>query len=84
MSDAKVIDPFVSTEAVVEVDDVTSGLLKKRSETAAEGKLVPAAAARKQMKQWLFKILFHEDALADLEEVFGWSQDHHPEVNAAV
>jgi plasmid stabilization system protein ParE len=26
-----------------------------------------------------FKILYHQDALADLEEVFDWSRDKHPE-----
>ena len=26
-----------------------------------------------------FKILYHEDALADLEEIFEWSRDKHPE-----
>ena len=26
-----------------------------------------------------FKILYHEDALADLEAVFDWSREKHPE-----
>ena len=26
-----------------------------------------------------FKILYHEDSLADLEEIFEWSRDKHPE-----
>ena len=26
-----------------------------------------------------FKILYHEDALADLEEIFEWSREKHPE-----
>jgi plasmid stabilization system protein ParE len=26
-----------------------------------------------------FKILYHEDALADLEEIFDWSRERHPE-----
>ena len=26
-----------------------------------------------------FKILYHEDALDDLEEIFDWSLDKHPE-----
>jgi plasmid stabilization system protein ParE len=26
-----------------------------------------------------FKILYHEDALADLEEIFEWSREGHPE-----
>jgi plasmid stabilization system protein ParE len=26
-----------------------------------------------------FKILYHEDALADLEEIFAWSRDQRPE-----
>ena len=26
-----------------------------------------------------FKILYHEDALADLEEIFSWSREKHPE-----
>ena len=26
-----------------------------------------------------FKVLYHEDALADLEEIFSWSKDKHPE-----
>jgi plasmid stabilization system protein ParE len=25
-----------------------------------------------------FKILYHEDALADLEEIFEWSREKHP------
>ena len=25
-----------------------------------------------------FKILYHEDALADLEEIFDWSREKHP------
>lgn len=27
----------------------------------------------------VFKILYHEDALADLEEIFSWSNEKHPE-----
>jgi plasmid stabilization system protein ParE len=26
-----------------------------------------------------FKVLYHEDALADLEEIFTWSREQHPE-----
>ena len=26
-----------------------------------------------------FKILYHEDALTDLEEIFRWSKEQHPE-----
>jgi len=26
-----------------------------------------------------FKILYHEDALADLEEIFEWSRQQHPD-----
>ena len=26
-----------------------------------------------------FKILYHEDALADLEELFDWSREKHPD-----
>jgi plasmid stabilization system protein ParE len=26
-----------------------------------------------------FKILYHKDALADLEDIFDWSRDNHPE-----
>jgi plasmid stabilization system protein ParE len=26
-----------------------------------------------------FKVLYHEDALADLEEIFEWSRERHPE-----
>lgn len=26
-----------------------------------------------------FKIFYHEDALADLEEIFDWSREKHPE-----
>ena len=26
-----------------------------------------------------FKVLYHEDALADLEEIFEWSREKHPE-----
>jgi plasmid stabilization system protein ParE len=25
------------------------------------------------------KVLYHEDALSDLEEIFGWSREKHPE-----
>jgi plasmid stabilization system protein ParE len=25
-----------------------------------------------------FKVLYHEDALADLEEIFEWSRERHP------
>ena len=25
-----------------------------------------------------FKVLYHEDALADLEEIFDWSRERHP------
>ena len=28
-----------------------------------------------------FKVLYHEDALADLEEIFEWSRDKHPETS---
>ena len=26
-----------------------------------------------------FKVLYHEDSLADLEEIFDWSRENHPE-----
>jgi plasmid stabilization system protein ParE len=26
-----------------------------------------------------FKVLYHEEALADLEEIFEWSREHHPQ-----
>jgi plasmid stabilization system protein ParE len=26
-----------------------------------------------------FRVLYHEDALADLEEIFNWSREQHPE-----
>jgi plasmid stabilization system protein ParE len=26
-----------------------------------------------------FKVLYHEDALADLQEIFEWSREKHPE-----
>ncbi|MGD0298361.1 MAG: type II toxin-antitoxin system RelE/ParE family toxin [Bryobacteraceae bacterium] len=26
-----------------------------------------------------FKVLYHQDALADLEEIFDWSREKHPE-----
>jgi plasmid stabilization system protein ParE len=26
-----------------------------------------------------FKVFYHEDALADLEEIFSWSRERHPE-----
>ena len=26
-----------------------------------------------------FKILYHDDALADLKEIFDWSREKHPE-----
>jgi hypothetical protein len=26
-----------------------------------------------------FKVLYHEDALADLEEIFEWSRERHPD-----
>ena len=26
-----------------------------------------------------FKILYHENAIADLEEIFSWSRENHPE-----
>jgi hypothetical protein len=26
-----------------------------------------------------FKVLYHEDSLADLEEIFEWSREKHPE-----
>ena len=26
-----------------------------------------------------FKVLYHEDALADLEDIFEWSREKHPE-----
>jgi plasmid stabilization system protein ParE len=26
-----------------------------------------------------FKVLYHEEALADLQEIFEWSREHHPD-----
>ena len=28
-----------------------------------------------------FRVLYHEDSLADLEEIFEWSREKHPETN---
>lgn len=53
-SDAKVIDPFVSTDEAA-IDDATTRLLEERVQTADQGKTVPAAAAREQMLRWLSK-----------------------------
>jgi predicted transcriptional regulator len=55
MAKAKSIDPFVSSEAPVEVSSATSRILKQRMKTADEGRLVSAEEARKRIRQWLSK-----------------------------
>ena len=49
------IDPFVSTEPGVELDDETRRILEERIKCADEGRLIPAAEARKRINQWLSK-----------------------------
>jgi hypothetical protein len=55
MAKVKTIDPFVSDEPAVEISPATSRLLKERMKTADQGRLVPAAIARRRIQQWLSK-----------------------------
>jgi hypothetical protein len=49
------VDPFVSNEPEVRLDAATSRILKQRMETANQGRLVPAEAARQRIERWLSK-----------------------------
>jgi hypothetical protein len=46
------VDPFVSNEPEIEVDDATSRILKQRAKTADEGRVVPAKTARQRIQKW--------------------------------
>ena len=49
------VDLFVSAEPDVEVSAETHRILDERIQSASEGRLIPAAAARKRIQQWLSK-----------------------------
>jgi hypothetical protein len=55
MANAKSLDPFVCNEPEVEISPATSRILKQRSKTADEGRVVPAEQARRRIQQWLSK-----------------------------
>jgi hypothetical protein len=55
MANAKSIDPFVCKEPAVEISPATSRLLKQRTKTADEGRLVSAEKACQRIQQWLSK-----------------------------
>ena len=47
------IDPFVSTEPEVEVDEETNLILQERIKAADAGEFVSAEEARQRIHQWL-------------------------------
>lgn len=49
------IDPFVSIEPEVEVDDETAAAIQEGIKAADEGRLTTLDEARERMKQWLTK-----------------------------
>jgi hypothetical protein len=53
MANPERIDPFVSTEEEVEVDEERQRILKERMKSADEGHVISAEEARKQFRQWL-------------------------------
>jgi len=55
MANAKSIDPFVCNEPAVEIRAAASRILKQRTRTAGEGRVVPAEEARQRIRQWLSK-----------------------------
>ena len=59
MGKVKSIDPFVSNEPDIQVDALTSRMLKQRVRTAGHGealcRLIPANEARERMHEWLSK-----------------------------
>jgi len=74
MADTKTIDPFICDEPAVEISQATGRMLKQLMKTADEGRVVPPQnpPANSAMA---FKTLYHEDSLADLEEIFEWSRE---------
>ncbi|HEV8039832.1 MAG TPA: hypothetical protein VGP62_13275 [Bryobacteraceae bacterium] len=53
MAKNRSIDPFVSNESAVEINQATGCLLKQRMKTAVEGRLIPADKARQRIHEWL-------------------------------
>lgn len=53
MGKANSTDPFVCDEPEVAISPAISRVLKQRTKTADEGRLVSAAQARQRIKQWL-------------------------------
>lgn len=49
------IDPFISTEEDVEVDDETATAIRRGIEDADAGRVVTLEEAREHMGQWLLK-----------------------------
>jgi len=53
MAASKTIDPFVSSEPLIEVDAATARVLKERIESANHGRVVSAEEARQRMTERL-------------------------------
>jgi len=49
------LDPFVSTEPEVELDDATRQVICDRLKKADEGRLIPSSEARERILTWLSK-----------------------------
>jgi predicted transcriptional regulator len=55
MGELKNSDPFVSTEAEVEVDAETAAAIEKGLKDAEEGRVVPADEVHQLIPQWISK-----------------------------
>lgn len=53
MADARVTDPFISTEPDVEVDTQTAAAIGRGIRAAEEGHVVPAEQVRQLIHQWI-------------------------------
>ena len=52
---AELVNPFISTEEDVEVDDQTAAAIRRGIADADAGRVVTLEEARKRMGQWLLK-----------------------------
>jgi predicted transcriptional regulator len=55
MANLKSSDPFVSTEADVEVDAETADAISRGLREVREGRMVPAEEVRKLIPEWISK-----------------------------
>lgn len=55
MADSKPIDPLISTEPEVEVDEETAAAIEQGIRAADEGRVVSSEEVRKLIPQWTSK-----------------------------